>query len=100
MIKLQKQMVGAFITERMDEIGKTDVEIARECGWPNGNVIANLKTGQIKVPLDSVAPLATALRVDAAYLCWLCIFRNMLAMSSWLSWGPSPVSHSLHTNDE
>ena len=71
MAKETKSVVAAFIAKRIDEIGKAQKDIARECGWPKPNVVTMLKKGDMKLPLDKVGPLAKALQVDPALLFWL-----------------------------
>jgi transcriptional regulator with XRE-family HTH domain len=47
---------------------KTQAEIASEAGFVNANMIAMLKRGSNKVPLDRVPALAVALDCDPAWL--------------------------------
>lgn len=60
--------VAEFITNKVRESGKTQREIAIEAGFPSPNIITMFKTGDTKVPLERVGPLAKALEVDTAYL--------------------------------
>jgi hypothetical protein len=73
MAKRKESNVAAFITKHIDEGGKTQKQIAQECGWPKPNVITMLKQGHMKVPLEKIGPLAKSLEVDPAVLFWLCM---------------------------
>lgn len=59
-----------FLAQRVLELKakKGQAEIVTEAGFTNANVMSMLKAGSIRLPLDRVAPLATALEVDPTYL--------------------------------
>lgn len=71
MIKKARPTVAQFITERIRESGKSQIEIAEACGWPKPNMISMLKSGATKLPLDKVGSLAKVLEVEPVYLLWL-----------------------------
>lgn len=52
---------------------KTQAEIATQAGFTSANMISMLKAGSIRLPLDRVQPLASALEVDPAYLMLLAL---------------------------
>ena len=62
--------LAKYIDQRVLELKprKTQAEIAEEAGFVNPNMIAMLKSGASKVPLDRVPALATALDCDPAWL--------------------------------
>ncbi|MFZ3585042.1 XRE family transcriptional regulator [Loktanella sp. DJP18] len=54
-----------FIAKRVLQLKpKSQIDIAREAGFPNPNVISMLKSGATKLPLDRVLALATAMECD------------------------------------
>ena len=54
-----------FIAKRVLQMKpKSQIDIAREAGFVNPNVISMLKSGATKLPLDRVLALATALDCD------------------------------------
>jgi transcriptional regulator with XRE-family HTH domain len=61
-----------FISKQIDVVkaasGKTQREIAAEVGYEKPNMIAMMRAGDVKVPLDKVPALAKALHVDPAFL--------------------------------
>jgi hypothetical protein len=57
-----------YLTLRIAESGKTNTEIAEEVGYPRPNVIAMLKTGGMRLPLNKVGPMARALGIDPVFL--------------------------------
>jgi transcriptional regulator with XRE-family HTH domain len=73
MAKRKEANVPAFMAKHIDEVGKTQKQIARECGCPKPNVITMIKQGHMKVPLEKIGPLAKSLEVDPAVLFWLCM---------------------------
>ena len=52
---------------------KTQAEIATQAGFTSANMMSMLKSGAIRLPLDRVQALATALEVDAGYLMLLAL---------------------------
>ena len=59
-----------FLTNRILELSarKKQSQIATEAGFKNPNMIAMIKTGASKLPLDRVLSLAKALECDPALL--------------------------------
>lgn len=49
-------------------MGKTQKDIALELGYDKPNMIAMMKSGDVKVPLDKVPALAKALNIEPAFL--------------------------------
>jgi hypothetical protein len=62
--------VAKYIGQRVLELKakKSQMEIASEAGFVNPNMMAMLKSGATKVPLDRVPMLARALECDPAFL--------------------------------
>ena len=60
--------VATFLDTAIRRSGKTQLQIARECGFPTPNIITMLKQGHTKLPLAKVGAVAKALDVDPAYL--------------------------------
>jgi hypothetical protein len=56
---------------------KSQREIASEIGYPKANIISMFKTGEAKVPLEKLPPLARALGVDLGLLLRLGIEQYM-----------------------
>jgi len=57
--------LARFITKRILELKpKPQIDIAREAGFKNPNVISMLKSGATKLPLDRVLALAKSLECD------------------------------------
>lgn len=65
--------VATFIAFHLDNNDKSQREIAQEAGFSSANVLAMMKSGTTKVPLDRVPKLAKALGVDPRKLFLLCI---------------------------
>lgn len=60
--------LNEYLTLRIAESGKTNTEIAEEIGYPRPNVIAMLKTGTMRLPVNKVAQMARALGIDPVFL--------------------------------
>lgn len=62
--------LAQFLSKRVLELRakKSQIEIANEAGFVNPNMIAMIKNGSSKLPLDRVPALAQALECDSAYL--------------------------------
>lgn len=60
----------AYLQKRILELKprKTQVEIASEAGFKQRTMLANIKSGVNKLPLDRVPGLAKALECDPAFL--------------------------------
>jgi len=63
-----KSKLAAFISAQIALSEKTQREIARELGYAKPNVITMIKQGEMKLPIEKVAPLAQALEIDAVRL--------------------------------
>ncbi|MBI5277347.1 MAG: helix-turn-helix transcriptional regulator [Burkholderiales bacterium] len=70
-----------YLSQLIAAAGKTNVEIAEALGYPRSNVIAMLKTGSMKLPLDKVGPMARVLGIDPVHL-----LDRILAESSPNTW--------------
>lgn len=62
------QSVAQLIQDRQNALGKTDHQIAVALGYTRENVIAMMKKGHMRVPVNRVVELAGALDVDAPQL--------------------------------
>lgn len=61
--------LAQFVEKRINELHhKNQVDIAREAGFINANYVSMLKSGNAKLALDRVVPLAAALECDASHL--------------------------------
>lgn len=60
--------VAEFITWQIKLCGKSQVEIAKETGFPKPNVLSMIKSGATKVPLEKIGKLAKALEIDPLHL--------------------------------
>ena len=53
-----------FISLAISATGKSNQEIADEIGIPKGNVVAMIRSGSMKLPINRVAAMAKAIDVD------------------------------------
>ena len=62
--------LAKYIERRVLELKpkKSPLQIAKEAGFPNPNMVTMIKNGSNKLPLDRVPSMARALECDAAYL--------------------------------
>lgn len=67
-LRLAKVTVAEYLNAQIDLCGKTQLEIARECGFEKPNIITMFKQGKSKLPLSRVGVMAKALGVDPVYL--------------------------------
>ena len=66
-----RYLMAAYIDVKIRESGKTQAEIASECGFTRPNVVSMIKLGHIRLPLDRLAAFAKAIDVDVFDLfCW------------------------------
>lgn len=65
---MSKITVAQFLTSKINASEKTQKEIAIEVGYDAPNIITMFKTGDTKLPLATVGPIARALDVDPVYL--------------------------------
>jgi DNA-binding CsgD family transcriptional regulator len=64
----QHLTLHAFLLLKLSETGLTNAEIAEKLGYDRGNVIAMLKSGSMKLPLNKIAAMADVIGVDRVYL--------------------------------
>jgi len=60
--------VASFVNERIQVIGKSQIDIASECGFEKPNIITMIKQGKSKLPLAKVGAMAIALETDPVHL--------------------------------
>lgn len=63
-----KLTVAEYLTAQIDLCGKSQKDIARECGFEKPNVITMFKQGISKLPIARVGLMAKALGVDPLFL--------------------------------
>ena len=68
MSKLKHQTVAEYLAEQIDLSPKLQVEIAKEAGFENPNILTMLKQGKTKIPLNRIGPLAQALGINPRHL--------------------------------
>lgn len=66
----QKQAitVARYLEEQLAVCGRSQAEIAAECGYENANIITLFKQGKTKVPISKAPVLAKAIGADPAFL--------------------------------
>ena len=69
--------VAVYFAKKLHESGKTQREVARECGFENPNVITMFKQGDTKFPLNRIGPLAEAVGADPAHMLRLAMSEYM-----------------------
>lgn len=60
--------LNAYLTVKIAESGKSNTEIADALGYPRPNVVAMLKTGSMRLPLNKVSAMAKVLEIDKIFL--------------------------------
>jgi transcriptional regulator with XRE-family HTH domain len=60
--------VAEYVKQQIALNDKSQREIAEQAGFEKPNVLSMIKTGNTKLPIARVGPLAKALGVDPAYL--------------------------------
>jgi len=60
--------LNEYLTVRIAESGKTNVEIAQLLGYGRPNVVSMLKTGSMRLPVNKVSALARVLNIDPVFL--------------------------------
>jgi len=67
--------LASYLTKRILELRptKTQAEIATQAGFVNPNMIAMIKAGSNRLPIDRVPALARALEADPAYVLLLAL---------------------------
>lgn len=66
--KFNKPTVAEYLSAQIALCEKSQRDIATEIGYENPNVVSMLKTGQTKVPMNKVGPLAKALGLDPVFV--------------------------------
>lgn len=56
--------INTLITRQQAALGLTDSQLATAIGYESGRVIGLMKAGAMRVPINKVLPLATALKLD------------------------------------
>lgn len=61
-------VLTAFLAAAMDASGKTQRQIADECGYKRPNIVSMIKNGEIDLPIGKVGAFARCLGLDAPNL--------------------------------
>lgn len=67
-IKSPHKSVQEIITERQNELGLTNLQIAEAMDYENPNVFSMIRSARMRLPLQKVPALANCLRVHPAEL--------------------------------
>lgn len=73
-INTKHESITALIARRQVELGKSDEQIAQEIGLDRVAAFSMIKRGELKLPVQKVAALASALSIEPARL-----LRQLLA---------------------
>lgn len=57
-----------WLAVQINQSGKTNVEIAEALSYPRPNVVAMLKTGAMKLPVNKVGAMSRVLGVDPVFM--------------------------------
>ncbi|WP_299230828.1 hypothetical protein [uncultured Halomonas sp.] len=60
--------VAEIIISRQSELGVSNAKLALACGYENFNVIAMMRKGRTKFPLEKIGLIANALQLDPVWL--------------------------------
>lgn len=60
--------VAEIIISRQSELGVSNAKLALACGYDNFNVIAMMRKGRTKFPLEKIGVIANALQLDPVWL--------------------------------
>lgn len=60
--------IGQVLARRQAALGLSDVEIAKALGYQNDKVVALMKSGSLRVPVNKIAALAQVLQMDGGEL--------------------------------
>ncbi len=84
----------AYLQDRISAIAnrKSEQEIAEEIGYHSAETIRRIKDGELRLPLDMVRALASALEVDPPYLA-------NLWLASYVPHGEELVKPMMTTNE-
>lgn len=69
--------VAEYLADKLAATDKTQRQIAEECGFDNPNIITMFKTGQTKLPINRIGPLAKALDADPVHLLRMVMLEYM-----------------------
>lgn len=61
-------LVHEYLAAQIALSMKSHKELAEECGFKSVNIISMIKTGETRVPLAKIRPIALALNIDPFYL--------------------------------
>jgi hypothetical protein len=73
----QSSSVAALMAERQTELSKNDEQLALELGFDKSSIIAMVKQGAVKLPVQKVSALASALSIDPGHLLRLVLAESM-----------------------
>ena len=68
MIVMPHSPTARLIADALDASGKTQREVAEEVGFPRGNVISMLRSGEMRLPIERAPALARALGINEKLL--------------------------------
>lgn len=77
MTTLKRPTVAGYLSEKINDSGKTAEAIASAIDYGNVNVIQGFMRGSVKVPANMILPLARVLEVDPVYLLRLVLSEYM-----------------------
>ncbi|MCA1176676.1 MULTISPECIES: helix-turn-helix domain-containing protein [unclassified Pantoea] len=60
--------IGERIKEKREELGVSQAELAKLCGWPTASRLGNYESGTRRVSAEDAAVLAEVLKVTPSYL--------------------------------
>lgn len=69
--------VAEYVSHMVSKCNKSQRDIAVECGFESPNIIAMIKNGSTKVPLNRIGLLAKAIDADPAHLLRLAMSEYM-----------------------
>ncbi len=73
-MKIQK-LFHEYLTDKINASNILQTEMAEELGIASPNLIAMIKKGKTKVPLDKIAKFAKILEIDPAYMLRKALFE-------------------------
>jgi hypothetical protein len=78
--------VARFISNRIDEIGLLQKDIATKVGFDQPNMITMIKQGRTRLPIDKIGLMANALEVDLIQFSKMCMEEYQ--PENWKVWAP------------
>lgn len=69
--------VAKYIDQQLALCGRSQRDVAVDCGYSNPNIISMFKNGVTKVPINKVSVLASAIGVDPSFLLRLLMTEYM-----------------------